>query len=355
MKNIIYFNGLNALRFIAAFAVLIFHSSQWHHHDFSTPFKMFLHNLPVAVDFFFILSGFLIIYLLLVEKSSTKTINLKNFYIRRFLRIFPLYYLIIAITYFFLQNKGEIVAWDKFTYFFGNFSMISNNSWTHAALNPLWSINIEEHFYFIIPVLVLIIPIKQLNYLFWFIILSSFSFRIYATISIPDNWMTIYMHTFSQMDLLAIGGLLALYHYNHQFKFKLPSFIYFSILFGFLILMSLIDSKDYSNIFYASIKKYLFTIPLIFLLILFIFDDNKQFEQLKNNKLINYLGKISYGIYLYNSFIIDKLDQFLWLHNHYWIKLILDIGVTLVFATLSYEFFEKKFIKIKSKFQVIKT
>ena len=108
MKQKVYFNGLNSLRFIAAFAVLIFHSSQWYHHDFSTPFKLFLHNLPVAVDFFFILSGFLIIFLLLSEKKATKTINLKNFYIRRFLRIFPLYYLIIGITYFFLQNKGEV-------------------------------------------------------------------------------------------------------------------------------------------------------------------------------------------------------------------------------------------------------
>jgi len=355
MKLKIHFNGLNTLRFFAAFSVLIFHSSQWYHHDFSTPFKMFLHNLPVAVDFFFILSGFLIIYLLLAEKNSSKTINLKNFYIRRFLRIFPLYYLIITITYLFLQNKGEIIAWDKFSYFFGNFSMITKNAWTHTALNPLWSINIEEHFYFIIPFLVFITPIKHLKYLFWLIIITSILFRIYATITIPNNWMTIYMHTLSQMDLLAIGGLLALYHFKYKFKFQLPIFIFLIIFLGFLIIMSLVDSKDYSNLYFASIKKYIFTIPLILLLLLFVFDDNKNFNILKNNKALNYLGRISYGIYLYNSIIIDKLDKFTWLHQHYYIKILLDIFVTLIIAIISYELFEKQFLKFKGKFQIIKT
>ena len=355
MQQKIHFKGLNSLRFFAAFAVLIFHSSQWYHHDFSSPFKMFLHNLPIAVDFFFILSGFLIIYLLLIEKNTTHNISLKNFYIRRFLRIFPLYYLIIAITYFFLQNKGETIAWEKFLYFCGNFSMIAQNGWTHAALNPLWSINIEEHFYLVIPLLIFLIPIKQLKYLFWLIIITSFSYRVYATMTIPNNWMTIYMHTFSQMDLLAIGGLLALYHFNYTFKFKLPSFIYLAILFGFIVLMSLVDSKDYTNVYFASVKKYVFTIPLLFLLILFVFDDNKKFNWIKNNRLLNYFGKISYGIYLYNAFIIDYLDKIPWLHQHYSIKIFLDVFVTLLLASISYEIFEKQFLKFKGKFQIVKT
>ncbi len=355
MSKKVYFNGLNVLRFIAAFAVLIFHSSQWYHYKFDSPFKMFLHNLPVAVDFFFILSGFLIIYLLLIEKSSTKNISLKNFYVRRFLRIFPLYYLIVLIAYLFLQTDHDIVNWDKFLYFWGNFWMISKNAWTLSALNPLWSISIEEHFYLVIPFLVMIIPIKYLKYLFGLIIIFSFGFRVYATKTIEDNWMTIYMHTFSQMDLLAIGGLLAIYHFYKPIKVNIPVVVYFLLLIGFLILLSLVDSKDYSSIYFASVKKYVFTIPLLFLFVFFVFNNNPAFDKIKNIKLLNYFGKISYGIYLYNAFLIDLLDRFTWLQQHYAVKLLLDITITLVIASISYEIFEKQFLKLKKKFQIIKT
>jgi len=355
MAKRIHFDGLNSLRFIAAFAVLIFHSSQWYHHDFNTPFKMFLHNLPIAVDFFFMLSGFLIIYLLIVEKTKTSTISLKNFYIRRFLRIFPLYYLIILIAYLFLQTDHDIVAWDKFMYFWGNFWMIGKNAWTLSALNPLWSISIEEHFYLVIPFLIMITPLKYLKYILWTIVAGSFAFRIYATMHIPDNWMTIYMHTFSQMDLLAIGGLLAIYHYHKPIKFNLSMGFYLLLVFAFVILMSLVDSKDYSNVYFASIKKYVFSIPLLFIFIGFVFNENPAFDKLKHQKWLSYFGKISYGIYLYNAFIIDLLERNDWLRDHYAIRLFLDIGITLAAASISYEIFEKQFLKLKHKFQVIKT
>ncbi len=355
MSKKVYFEGLDTLRFLAAFAVLIFHSAQWYHYKFDTPFKMFLHNLPVAVDFFFILSVFLIIYLLLVEKENTGTINLKNFYIRRFLRIFPLYYLIILISYLFLQTSHDVVDWNKFLTFRGNFWMISRNAWTLSGLNPLWSVSIEEHFYLIIPFLIMVIPVKYLKYLFIAIILFAFGYRIYATQNISDNWMTIYMHTFSQMDLLAIGGLLALYHYKNPLHFKSPVILYILILFAFILLLTLVDTKDYTSIYNASVKKYLFTVPLLILLVFFVFNQNPDFDFLKKNRLLNYLGKISYGIYLYNAIIIDELAKIHWLQTHYAIKLLLDILLTLFVSVVSFEIFEKQFLKLKKEFQIVKT
>jgi len=349
----IYFEGLNLLRFVAAISVVIFHSSQWYHHDFDTPFKMFLHNLPVAVDFFFILSGFLIIYLLLVEKQQTKTISLKNFYVRRFLRIFPLYYFVVLLSFLFFQTDHDTVAWNRFLSFTGNFWMITENHWTLSPLNPLWSISIEEHFYLVIPFLVLIIPVKLLKYLFVLIVFVSFVFRIHTTLTVPDNWMTIYMHTLSQMDSMAIGGLLALAHYKKKIHFDLPGFFSVLLLFGFVILMIFVDSKDYTNLYYASIKKYLFTIPLLFILILFVFNNNKQFDKLKRNKYLNYLGKISFGIYMYNAIVVHVLAQFHFLGSHYFLKFLLDIILTIVVATISYELFEKQFLKLKTRFQTV--
>jgi len=265
-----------------------------------------------------------------------------------------LYYLIILIAYLFLRD-GTQVAWDKFLYFWGNFWLIKQNAWTLSALNPLWSISIEEHFYLFIPFIIWITPVKYLKYILWFLILFSFGFRIYATKTIPDNWMTIYMHTFSQMDLLAIGGLVALYHFRKPMKFHLPEWIYWSMLLAFIILMTLVDSKDYTTVYKASVKKYLFDIPLLFLLIFFVFSKNKSFVKIKKNRWLNYFGKISYGIYLYNALIIDLLDRIQWLREHYYVKIWLDIGITLLVASISYEFFEKQFLKLKKRFATVKT
>jgi len=298
---------------------------------------------------------FLIIYLLLVEKENSGTVHLKNFYIRRFLRIFPLYYLIILISYLFLRQVETPVVWGKFLYFWGNFQIIAENHWTLASLNPLWSISIEEHFYLFIPFLVGLIPVKHLKYLFWIIIATAVAYRFYITKAVPDNWMHIYMHTLSQMDLLAIGGLLALYHYHHKFKFRLPVFLYLITLVGFIILMTLVDSKDYTTLYNAAIKKYVFSIVLILIFLFFVFDDNPAYVFIKQNKILNYLGKISYGIYLYNAMVIDLLERIPWLAQHYAIKLPLDILLTMALATLSFELFEKKFLKLKNKFQIVKT
>jgi len=127
------------------------------------------------------------------------------------------------------------------------------------------------------------------------------------------------------------------------------------VLVALLILMSLVDSKDYSSVYLAGFKKYLFTVPLLLVLILFVFNNNESLNPIKENAVLNYLGKISYGIYVYNAMIIDLLDRCHCLRDCYWIKLFLDISLTLIAAALSYELFEKQFLKLKNKFQVVKT
>ncbi len=98
-KNIKYFKGLNALRFIAAYLVVIHHAEQIRLKNelFNLKEYSFFRNGGIAVSFFFVLSGFLISYLLLKELKQTNTIKIKAFYIRRTLRIWPLYFLLVLI------------------------------------------------------------------------------------------------------------------------------------------------------------------------------------------------------------------------------------------------------------------
>ncbi|MGB1018524.1 MAG: acyltransferase family protein, partial [Chitinophagales bacterium] len=96
-KNIKYFKGLNALRFIAAYLVVIHHAEQIRLKNelFNLKEYSFFRNGGIAVSFFFVLSGFLISYLLLKELKQTNTVKIKAFYIRRTLRIWPLYFLLV--------------------------------------------------------------------------------------------------------------------------------------------------------------------------------------------------------------------------------------------------------------------
>ena len=87
--SVVNFRGLDVLRCCAALAVVIYHSSSGFNEFLPKAPVRFLHNLPVGVDFFFLISGFLITYLLLTEKDRAGTISLRRFYVRRSLRIFP--------------------------------------------------------------------------------------------------------------------------------------------------------------------------------------------------------------------------------------------------------------------------
>src|SRR5262245_16271974 len=97
----IYFRNLNGLRFIAALLVIIHHIEQLKYifgmpNNFSSSFVQIIGELGVIL--FFVLSGFLITYLLLEEEKRTDTIAVRNFYLRRILRIWPLYFLIVIIA-----------------------------------------------------------------------------------------------------------------------------------------------------------------------------------------------------------------------------------------------------------------
>src|ERR1700722_15197921 len=96
-----YFTGLNPLRFISAFAIIIAHVTLGLQNTMQqSALRQFLHNLNIGVDMFFLVSGFLITFMLIEEKSETGSLSIRGFYMRRVLRILPLYYLIIAIAFF---------------------------------------------------------------------------------------------------------------------------------------------------------------------------------------------------------------------------------------------------------------
>ncbi|MCW3075356.1 MAG: acyltransferase 3 [Flaviaesturariibacter sp.] len=308
-----------------------------------------VHNLTLGVDLFFVISGFLIVYLLVNEKKLTNTIGLGRFYIRRTLRIFPLYFVIVALAFFLYRH--EEINYFSFLTFTGNFWLITKGDWTVGILNPLWSLCIEEHFYLVIPLLIAVLPHRLLPYLFGFIIIGSIGFRWYAFHHIQWPWMTLYCHTLSRCDFLAIGGLIAYRHHYKPFSFRWPKFFLWASIALLLCVLMLMDNSDFTTLWKALFKKYIFIAPLLILFFYMVFTDLSYTEP----KIFRYLGSTSYGLYMYHTPIIELISRNAIINDSAVLKLMTVIILTVVTAGLSFYYFERPLLKMKEGFEVIKT
>lgn len=215
-KQIKYFSGLNELRFLAAFFVVLHHGEtirlKYGYHNFE--WLSFFRNGTNAVNFFFVLSGFLISYLLLKEKHNTDNINVKQFYIKRILRIWPLYFLLffigtllmpLLISYFNMPYDMPYTIGDVWAYFVFFFPGLVLFYFGHHFLEPLWSIGVEEVFYIIWA------PIFKLfrnNLLFVLstIMVLKIVLLIIAEIFLSPQNVVHYLLNIYSFELFAMGG-----------------------------------------------------------------------------------------------------------------------------------------------------
>ncbi|MBV5343554.1 acyltransferase [bacterium] len=224
-KNITLFEGLNSLRFFAAFLVVLHHAETIRKKYELPNFQDIglFRNGDNAVTFFFVLSGFLITYLLLKENKRTNTISIKNFYIKRVLRIWPLYFLLVIIGTLIVPFVFELAninyqmpytlseVWFYFlfflpglvTYFFG-----------HHLLEPLWSIGIEEVFYLIWA------PLFKIGKQRIFVILVAIFVIKVILLILAQFWikdpLTVYLIQMFRFEAMAIGGLGAFFIFNRK-------------------------------------------------------------------------------------------------------------------------------------------
>lgn len=172
----------------------------------------------IALDIFFVMSGFFITRLLLRERAKTGRISFKDFYIRRALRIFPVYYLtVIACLFIFTFTTADTISLLSYTFNFYHP--------LHPVPNPLehtWSLSVEEQFYFFWPLLILLVPPLWLNRVTGVIVplLAIASGLVMAVIFINHDPReagdVVYMSLFTRMLSLSLGGWLALREFNNQ-------------------------------------------------------------------------------------------------------------------------------------------
>ena len=353
MKDRIYLPGLNGIRAIAALSVLLAHAEKFMG---SVSTKNYFGNFGgYGVTIFFTLSGFLITFLMLKEIEKEKFIDVKKFYVRRILRIWPLYffYFFIVLAIMKFQVSYNVLY---YIFFIPNvpfaIQLATGSLVTIPLLLPYWSLGVEEQFYLIWPWIVKFSKnIKRTLILFCvgFFLLKVLLTIVHAPI-IPQALL--YNTRFSCLSIGAIGAYF-FYEKNKYISMlnnkwiDLLSWVVLALFFAnYVRIFSIINHE---------------IISILSLIIIFNQINNAKPLISLENKVFDYLGKISFGLYVYNLIVIEYLNKLLLsaqLEKSYFfiiLFIVLSAFVTIFISHLSYNFLEKPFLKLKYNYTTIQS
>ncbi len=377
-KKRIYFEGLNEVRALAALGVL-FHHVELFKNILNMPslcqsnvYGKYVGHLlghlgKNGVYVFFVLSGFLITYLLLAEKEKLGKIDFKKFYVRRILRIWPLYYMTVFISFVIIPLLAlNIEAFEYSTHYYDRVVRMVNDPYlslflylffmpnvalkikqTVAGCSQAWSVGVEEQFYLIWPQLIQRINTKYLMILFVGVVLLPYSYIPARFISADLSKGISAFFSIFPIQIMAMGavGAYLYYYYKEKIMLLLRSRILFAL--NTLIFITLLFIPMSNTVFNA----------VVLLELLLVMQPHFRFNL--RNKYLSRIGVLSYGVYMYHPFVMylmfslwfavfgkDNLPT-TWLYNTLlYVSIIL---VTLLLSHFSYEYFEKRFIALKNK------
>lgn len=362
----VHFPGLNGVRFIAALLVIVDHTELFKSYLglptlWANSYSAYLGAFGVSI--FFVLSGFLITYLLL-EEQKEGPLQIKHFYLRRILRIWPLYYLLVLLGFLvipylnFLQvpqySSDMSDSLDRFLLFFG---LAANVAFVYfptvAFANILWSVAVEEQFYLFWPH---VVKIRQkLLGVMLFLLLLYLTLKFHAGELDPKLEELIIRSRFSSMIIGGIGAYL-LFHQKAIIQFLYHRWVQVALLFLFIVFgMDWIDFKSLSWM-----QDELVSVVLCGLIINVA--TNKQSILNLENSVFSYLGKLSYGLYVYHLFavvlVLKGLPALLPIQEWSpWISYPLTLGLIFLLTTcishLSYHYFESYFLRKKVWFSTV--
>jgi peptidoglycan/LPS O-acetylase OafA/YrhL len=371
-----YHKELDGLRGLAVLLVILSHAQ-------------LLHFGWMGVQLFFILSGYLITRILLYERQ--KPISLKNkfsnFWGRRVLRIFPLYYLylllLLIVCLVFDKSPNFIKQLPFLITYTYNFSIL-NPAWkADLPITHLWSLSVEEQFYLLYPFLIFLCKEKQLRIAAIFLILFSSFFRLLLNLYLPsagfDHARTggiIYSLTFSHFDAFLLGGSISIFNLNGlSLKFKTLAFVITAVIAvtGGLFIYTQIftgpfDFNNYiTHLGYTPdyigwgfpVWSYLILNVLFASLLLLLISPVKKnlslwLSKLFSLRMMTAIGKISYGMYILHlaiyTLVLKALSAMNFAMNKY-LVFIVFAPILYFVALFIYSVYEKKFLALKDKFR----
>lgn len=362
-----YHPELDALRFLAFLVVFIHHAlpadaSLYTAAGLPAELARWLllakHAGAYGVDLFFALSSYLITELLIREYDRRGKIDIYAFYVRRALRIWPLYFAFLAITVLIVPYlfPADAFNWKyalAFGLFVGNWACV----WwgvPFSVASPLWSVSVEEQFYLAWPLLIFFFGVKRLPQIAVIMLVIAFAMRIIlavAKVGDPAVWC----NTFARLDPIALGALLAYGLGGRTPNLKIAS----RIALGAGGLLFWLATARYFSLFgFSSLITYpAVAVGSVMLLIAALRPEANRLLRSPLSSLV-YLGRISYGLYVFHLFALAIMSQQLYvpvlgLQLGFTSRLIISFFFTVALAAISYRWLELPFLRLKHRFTYI--
>jgi peptidoglycan/LPS O-acetylase OafA/YrhL len=352
-----FFPNLDGLRFVAFFLVFWQHASEPLRAIYPLDDRFYLTG-GAGVSFFFVLSGFLITYLLLDERRSTGGVNVKAFYARRVLRIFPLYYLVVAwgfgvypfVRYLLGAPPASAGSLPMFLAFLGNFDIMQHSD-SSGFVGVLWSVSIEEQFYLAWAILFALLPASWYKYLLLAVVAGSTLFRF----AFANDDRVLYFHTLSVISDMAVGGVMAYMAINGQrlvrfFRDLSRSFILLGYLAGLLLW------------FFPPFGFWLDRLVLTLFFAFVIAEQNwseRSLFKMAGSRWLSRLGVYTYGLYCLHMIAlyfvglgVKGVSGDMAKPGTIAAYMVAGLAVSIALAYLSYEFYESRFLRLKKHFSV---
>ena len=348
---------IDALRGISVLSVVLYHSKlQFFNYDFFS-------GGFLGVDIFFVITGYLISKILLNEYYLTNNINFADFYKRRVRRLIPTLVVILMastlLSYFVLdpaklkQFSASVYASIIFTanayfHYFGNF--YGNDDNLFKPLLHLWSLGVEEQFYILFPIILLLILKFFKNFIIFFFLLGFILSLIFAEYASTNHIMFSFYMLPSRIWEILLGSVIAYYTIFNKTELKINIFIKNLLyLISILIIFSCFFIFDINLIKHPSIITLL---PLLACSIIIILGSEKKkiyLYDLFSNRFFVFFGKISYSLYLWH-FLFFSIFRNSFLEEGLFAKIFI-IFLSIIVSIWSYKYVEQKYRSKKISFK----
>ncbi len=343
---------LDALRAFAILPVLAFHSGIIAYYPESAAARLAGYGWA-GVDLFFVLSGFLITGILLDARGGAR--YFRNFYARRALRIWPLYYAALVLMFFVLRPgrffPAPIYPFHYYAFYAQN---LLGREYGPTPWAITWSLAVEEQFYLLWPLLVWACSRKSLQRLLVGLVIAA---PVLRAVAIAHHASQYFVSTFPlcRFDTLAVGALLACW-------LRSPSFSLARLRRGSLAVFAVAAALLFAGIFLPwQITDPLHIIPqyslLAFLsagliwMALVSALEGSRLSPILRNRVLRYIGKISYGLYLLHGTVFQFVGDLGM--RPVWLRLVVEVAALFLLMSASWRWFESPILRLKSRFQSV--
>jgi peptidoglycan/LPS O-acetylase OafA/YrhL len=326
----------------------------------SSVIRGFINAGALGVFVFFMLSSYLITELLVREKKKTGTIHIKAYYMRRTLRIWPLYFLflgmavVVGLVVPFFRLPGKEVA--MMLLLSGNW-YFAQHGWVISFVNHLWSISVEEQFYLVWPLFLKLGGQRTLRAGCVALIAMSFASMFFLAHRGSLANPAIFVNSFALCCFFALGGMMALWVHGRVPTLALPIrglLMVFGIVL-FTVAAAVCRIHDMAVISAGRVMAGYLLTCIGCLLVFFAFLGAKVPRW---GSVLVYLGKISYGLYVFHLLCLIMTGWFeknVLHHEHWPLSFPFTFLLTVLCAGLSYRFVESPFLKFKDRFAFIQS